>query len=276
MFQPGSGVTPIAPRRNASDFARALSVQFRCISAIIIRDIMQRYGRNNIGFLWFVLEPMILCSAVMFLWYIIEPGYNHGVGIVSFVFTGYMPLTLWRHMSTSCVNTSRRSAGLLWHRNITVLDVILARLVMEFLGTTAALFIIYLVLLTAGLVQAPSNPGLALMGWLQMGLLAGSTAVLIAALTEWSETAERFIQPVQYILIPVSGYFVMVDWLPSYAQKVILWNPLIHIYEMYRGGFFGEQIPTHYTMWYPALVSLIFMTLGLWGMERMRDRMHFS
>ena len=157
-----------------------------------------------------------------------------------------------------------------------VLDVIIARLVMEFLGVTAALFIIFLVLWTAGIVQPPVDPGLALLGWLQMALLAGSTAVLLAALTEWSETAERFIQPVQYILIPISGFLLMVDWLPTFAQKLILWNPLIHIYEMYRAGFFGPSIPTHYTMWYPALFSLIFMTTGLWGLEKMRDRMHFS
>ena len=259
-----------------SDFSRAVSVQLRCLNAIIIRDIMARYGRSNIGFLWFILEPMLLCSLVMVLWGIIDPAYNHGIGIVSFVFTGYMPLTLWRHMSTSCLKPSHRSAGLLWHRNITILDVIVGRLVMEFLGTTAALIIIYIILLTAGAVDPPVNPGLALMGWLEMAFFAVGAAVLVASLTEWSDTAERFIQPVQYILVPISGYLFMVDWLPTYAQKIILWNPLSNIYEMYRAGFFGERIATHYTLWYPALVGLIFLYIGLAWMEKLRDKMHFS
>lgn len=277
MFQRGIKILDADGSLTPNNFSRALAVQLRCIHAIIIRDIMMRFGRNNIGFLWLVLEPMLLCSLVMVLWYAIDPPYTQsGIGVVSFVFTGYMPLTLWRHMSIACINMSRRSSGLLWHRNITILDAIVARLVMEFLGTTAALFVIYLVLLSAGVVDPPVNPGLALIGWLQMGLLAGATGVALAALTEWSETAERFIQPVQYILIPISGYLIMVAWLPAYAQKMVLWNPLIHIYEMYRAGFFGPSIETHYTMWYPALTSLIFLTVGLWGMEKMRDRMHFS
>ena len=266
----------VRPEVQSSDFAHALTVQIRCVSAIIVRDIMMRYGRSNIGFLWFILEPMILCSLVLVLWGTLDPAYNHGIGVVSFVFTGYMPLTLWRHMSSSCVNTSRRSSGLLWHRNITLLDVIVGRMTMEFLGTTAALFIIYLALVTAGFVEAPADPGLALLGWLEMALFSASAGIMIAALTEWSETAERFVQPVQYILIPISGYFIMVDWLPTYAQSIILWNPLVHIYEMYRAGFFGESIKTHYEVWYPALVSLIFLFIGLWWLEKLRDKMHFS
>lgn len=34
-----------------------LTIQKRVISAVLLREIIIRYGRNNIGFLWFALEP---------------------------------------------------------------------------------------------------------------------------------------------------------------------------------------------------------------------------
>jgi capsular polysaccharide transport system permease protein len=269
--------TPSARVADPGNLARGLAVQIRCVSAIVVRDIMMRYGRNNIGFLWFILEPMILCILVMALFSVIEPkGSQRNLTVVQFYFTGYMPLTLWRHMSTCCIKPSRQSAGLLWHRNISLLDTLIGRLVMEFLGTTAAVMVIYLALLTAGLVQPPAYPGLVMVGWLEMAFLSLAVAVLIAGLTEWSETAERFIQPVQYIMMPISGYLFMVDWLPTPLQRIALWHPLVSIFEMYRGGFFGENLKTYYYLWYPPLCSLIILTYGLWLLERMRDKMHFS
>ena len=38
----------------------------------------------------------------------------------------------------------------------------------------------------------------------------------------------------------------MVDWLPHYAQKLLLLNPSVHCFEMFRAGFFGAEVTTHY------------------------------
>ena len=43
-------------------------VQARVITALMLRDAMMRYGRENIGFVWVILEPMLLCTGVMILW----------------------------------------------------------------------------------------------------------------------------------------------------------------------------------------------------------------
>ena len=48
-----------------SEFLTGLRIQSRGVNALMIRELMMRYGRGNIGFLWLVLEPMILCAGGM-------------------------------------------------------------------------------------------------------------------------------------------------------------------------------------------------------------------
>src|SRR5689334_14760682 len=86
------------------------SIQRRNIHALILRDMMMRYGRDNIGFIWVVLEPMLLTAGVMALWSILYPGGKYGITVIEFVLTGYMPLTLWRHLTNQNVTLLRRSA----------------------------------------------------------------------------------------------------------------------------------------------------------------------
>ena len=45
-------------RPPSASFASALATQFRVIGALILRELHTRYGRENIGYLWMIGEPM--------------------------------------------------------------------------------------------------------------------------------------------------------------------------------------------------------------------------
>ena len=42
-----------------------LAVQWRSIRALMVRDMMMRYGRAHLGFVWVVIEPMLLTAGVL-------------------------------------------------------------------------------------------------------------------------------------------------------------------------------------------------------------------
>ena len=80
-----------APQRVS--FMRSLAIQARTMNALAVRFMVTRYGRENVGFLWVILEPMILCVGVMVIWSFLKGSIEHGVQIVAFAFSSYMPLT---------------------------------------------------------------------------------------------------------------------------------------------------------------------------------------
>jgi capsular polysaccharide transport system permease protein len=250
--------------------------KLRVLEALAVRDMMMRYGRGNLGFLWVLLEPMILTIGVMLIWTVAKGEQEHGIEIIAFVLTGYMPLTLWRHMTNGGVFLLRRNSALLYHRNISLFDVFVGRMVLEFAGTTAALIVVSGTLIAIGLVRPPQNIGLVALGWVMMGAIAFSCALFFCIATEYSEIWERFVQPFQYLMLPLSGCFYMVDWLPASAQDLMLLNPTVHCFEAFRAGYLGSHIEAHYWPWYPFLWSLGLLALGLRALDATAARLRLD
>lgn len=245
----------------------------RCTSihAIIIRDLMTRYGRNHLGFVWVILEPMILCSGVMVIWSFIHEPVMHGIPILELVFTGYMPLTLWRHLTNPMPLILRRNSGVLYHRPVSHVDIQLSRSILEFLATSLGATIIYFFLWSTGLIEDMHRPDLVLAGWLYTGWYYGAMGVFIGAFTEYWELGEKFVQPANYLMLPLSGVFFMVDWMPNYAQHLLLLNPSVHCFEMIRAGFSGGALTTHYSLIYITISSMAISLLAAATLYHVRD-----
>ncbi len=251
---------------------RLLAEQLRVLQALIVRELMMRYGREGGGFAWVVIEPMLLCVGVTSIWMLLKPGVERGVVVAALVFTGYMPLTLWRHLSNPAVRLLHNNRLLFFHRTISTLDLFWCRQILEFTATSAAFLVVYLALRALGFVAPVHDWSLCLLGWLTMAYIAVAASLLIAVLTEMWEWSERLVQPFQYLLIPISGTFFVVDWLPQAAREVIWYNPLIHPYEMMRAGFIGPGLTTYFSWWYPLCYASVVLCLGMLGVAQARRR----
>lgn len=262
--------------RETSQLLDGWRVQGRTIHALLVRDLMMRYGRNNIGFVWVILEPMILCVGVMFIWSILGGHGKGGIKVVELVLTGYMPLTLWRHLTGPVLGMFRSSVGMIYHRRVSLLDLLLSRQLLEIIGTTTALLVVYLFLITTGLADGFKRLDLIILGWLMMAWIGVAFGALLACWTERYEVTERFIQPLQYLNIPISGAFFLVDWLPHWAQNIIMFHPLVHCWEVFRAGYFGDAIVSHYNLSYYTACAFGFTFLALRSVLRIRAHVRLT
>lgn len=251
-----------------------LQAQWRAVRALIVRDLIVRYGRNNIGFVWAVIEPMLLCAGVTMFWALAKPPYLHGLEVVSFIVTGYMALTLYRHLTNSHVHILKANMNMLLHRQLSLLDVFFSRCILEFAGTTLAFFVVYSFLLLIRASDGIHDYRLVLYGWLLLAWLSIGIGALVAAITESFEGAHHFVGPIQYLSIPLSPTFYMVDWMPTAIQDLLYYNPLTHPYEMIRGGFFGPSVNPQYDPTVPFLFGLFYIAIGLTAIESVKDKLH--
>lgn len=262
--------------RTISGVLRGFVVQQQALKALFVRDLMMRYGREQLGFLWVVLEPILLTAGVLTLWSVIKGGYEHGLRLVELVLTGYLLLTLWRHLTNSMIMLFRRNTTLLYHNRITLLDIYFSRVLLEFTGTTSAALMVLGTLNLAGAVGSVHDWTQVIGGWLLMAVLAAGAGACMVWLTEKNEASEKFIQPIQYLFIPISGTFFMVSWLPTSAQNLILLNPMVHTYELLRSGFFGPAVETHYSVAYVLVWASLLVFAGLNGIQRLRSNLQIS
>ncbi|MDK4712812.1 ABC transporter permease [Rhizobium sp. CNPSo 4039] len=258
-----------------SQFITGLKIQGRVLGALIMREMLIRYGRENIGFLWLALEPMILTTGVMIMWTLLNHE-AHGLTVAAFVLSGYMPLTLWRHITGHAVSCLRQNMPLMYHRQIRLADAIIARALLETAGTTAALILVYTVARLANIIPPYQNLGLVLAGWLFMAWLSFAVALIFAAGSERFEFVEKLVPPFQYLTLPICGMFFMVAWLPSGAQKLALYVPLVHCFELFRAGVFGDSVQTFYDIDYLAKCCLFTTAVGVFLINAARNHIKFE
>lgn len=255
---------------------RQLQQHVKAVYALTIRDLMARFGRDHLGFVWTILEPMILCTGVLIIWSYIHEPVLHGIPIIELAFTGYMPLTLWRHLTAPLALILRRNVSLLYHFRIAPIDVILARSTLEFISTSAGAGIIYFVLHGFGMIEPVEHLDLVLIGWAYTGWYYGAMGVFIAAMTETWEIAEKFVQPINYLMLPISGTFFLVDWMPHWAQKLLLFNPSVNCFEMIRAGAVGEAITSYYSIPYITAACIGATLMAIWSVRGVRDRIEIG
>lgn len=244
----------------------------RVIGALMMREMITRFGREGIGFLWLIGEPLMFCGGVLVMWSVIKPEYEHGVRLGPFIMTGYMGLLLLRHQIAYSQGAIQGNAGLLFHRNIDVLHIFLSRNILEFMGATAAFVVVYLVLMVLGQVSLPKDVLTLYCGWIILGAMSSGLAMLLAAVSLRSEVMERVVPLLTYVMIPISGAFFMVSWLPDKYQAAYLLIPLPHGIEMIRAGVFGEFVETHYSPLYALAWAGVLNFLAMVMLADARDR----
>jgi ABC-type polysaccharide/polyol phosphate export permease len=246
-------------------------IQVRVIWALLLREIMTRYGRHNIGFLWLFVEPMLFTLGITALWTI--AGLHHGseLPITAFALTGYSTVLLWRNMPNRCIASVSPNSALMYHRNVRIIDIFLSRIGLEAIGATMSFVALAFVFNFFEMMGPPEDALKVVWAWILTAWFGAALAILLGALSEKSETVEKLFHPAAYLLFPMSGAAFVVDALPKEFQNAVLWLPMVHGTEMVREGYFGSKIIAHYDVGYLIMVNMILTLAGL-AIERIVSR----
>lgn len=245
------------------DLLRSSAIEWRVVHALLMREVLTRFGRHNIGFLWLFVEPMLFTVGVTALWTLAKQVHGSTLPIAAFALTGYSAVLLWRNMPSRTIGSVAPNLALMYHRNVKVIDVFVARLLLEAGGATASFVVLSIVFIAVGMIQPPENVLQAAVGWFMLTWFGFSLAILLGALNEEYEIVEKLWHPSAYLLFPLSGAAFLVDALPAAAQQYILYLPMVHGVEYVREGYFGSQIRAHYDLQYMALCNTLLLLLGM-------------
>lgn len=246
------------------------AVQLRVTHALMIRELTTRFGRENIGFLWIMAEPLLFAVLVGMMWRLTKGPEEHGISVIAFVVTGYIPITLFRHGVGRSVAVFTVNSSLLYHQQIKILDFILVRFIIEILGGMMAYVFIAVILIFFKEFPVPSDIGLFIAGWFLYAAFCLSLCLIIAPLSETSEVMEKFIPVTTYIMIPFSGLFYMASWMHPNVREYFLWSPFVNGMEMMRKGIWGDQVTAYYNIWNPIGCTIVASVIGLALCRRVR------
>jgi ABC-2 type transport system permease protein/capsular polysaccharide transport system permease protein len=252
---------PKSPRRLLDEPAWQINV--RVVSALFLREMLTRYGRNNIGFLWLFVEPMLFTLAITAFWSATRNIHGSSIPIVEFALTGYSSMLMWRNMPTRCIGARKSNMPLLYHRQVTVFDVYTARILLEFMAASTSLIVLSIAFWTMDWLVAPEDVLKVLGGWLLLGWFGACLGLFMGALSEKNDIVAKLWPPLSYLIFPLSGAAFLVDSLPIAMQRIVLWLPMLNALEFLREGWFGSAMHAHYDISYVIVFNIIFSFLGL-------------
>ena len=205
-------VERVANRTRRPSLAQAFTVQCRVIGALLMRELHTRYGRDNIGYLWLIAEPLMFGSVIALL----HAGQSSRAGEinpVAFAVTGYSIFIIFRGIVNRSEGALESNLPLLYHRMVTVLDIVVARALLELGGTICAFLILLTVTIILGFTNLPARPLWLILGILNVFWISFALSLIIAGGTYERHTVGRLVHPATYFMMPLSGAFISVGWI---------------------------------------------------------------
>jgi ABC-2 type transport system permease protein len=225
--------------------SQAISARRSVLWTLVVRDLRVRYARSVLGYVWTILDPLLM-SLIYFLVFVYI--FNRGdLGHEPYFLFLVVGLLSWQWFSGCLTDTSRaliqeaklvRSTNL--PREIWVLRVVLSKGI-EYLLSLPVLVAFLLVYLIRGEVN--------LNGWLvlfPLGIALQAVALvgiglLLAPITALVTDMQRVIRIVIRMLFYATPVIYAGHLVPEPFDKVTWLNPMTGILELMRAGFFAHD-----------------------------------
>lgn len=235
----------------------------RNVVALMLREMSSRYGRTPGGYIWALLEPLfaILVLSIGFSLLLRSP--SLGTNFILFYATGYLILNLYQTLSKPIMNAIQFSSSLLRFPAVTWMDAVIARFLINSMTGIVVMVLLFTGILSvvdtrvvidlAPIVEASA---LAMLIGLGVGLLVLTPAGLFPLFNVvWGVLTRP--------LMIMSGVIYIYEDLPTFAQNIIWYNPLVHLTGLMRTGFYPTYTPAYISIPYVVYFGIIALTLGL-------------
>ena len=251
-----------------------LALQVRVILSLVLRETRATFGTSSFGYAWAVITPTASVAVLVVLFSLVGRHAPFGSSLALFFATGILTLRFFSDLSSKLMTVFGANKALLTYPVIKDVDTILARTLLISATYLVIMVIFYSGLIAVGMAELPSRPEHLVMAFLStifFGLGYGTVNAVIASVWEtWMQIEKVLTSPLFFI----SGIFYVPSQLPATAQEVLEWNPILHLVEWFRYGFYSNYNTSILDMTYPATLGAVLLLVGLSG-ERLFRRSRF-
>lgn len=238
---------------------RLLWRQRALVAVLVRRELNARYRASVLGFLWSMLNPLLLLFvyAVVFT-YIFNPRFPGGDPYPLFLFSGLLPWLFFSgtvlDSSVTLIDNGPLLAKVMCPPEIFPVVTVVSHFVHHLLALPV-LIAAMVVAAVAGWHQFPTTIWLlplALIPWL---LISGGAALGVSALSVKFRDLRDLVGHLLNLLFFSSPIIYSLDGLdvPEWLERILVMNPLAVLVELYRDIVFTGSVPSP-RMWLLALV----------------------
>ncbi|WP_157936059.1 ABC transporter permease [Paracoccus zhejiangensis] len=234
----------------------------RIIAALILREASSRFGKSAGGYFWSIAEPAagVLLLSIAFGFLLAKPPI--GSSFFLFYTSGVVPLLFFNTLSNALAQSVASNKGLLSYPVVSILEVIVARTLLE-LMTYSAVFVI----ITLFVVQVDNivlHPDLlqvivALLLTALLGMAVGmANCILFVHFPIWRNIWRILTRP----MLIISGVMFTYDRMPESLKEWLWYNPLLQNIGVMRGGLYAVYNDSYVSYTYIIGVCLFIIAVS--------------
>ncbi len=235
----------------------------RVIGALMLREMITRYGRSPAGYLWAVLEPAAFVAILSLIFSQVAHQPPVGRSFPLFYATGYVAFHWFHDISSVTARSVHVNRALFAFPAVRPLDALVARFALQALTGVVVAALIFGTILAVFADQVRVDPAPLIAAWGLAAVLGLGVGLVNCWLFALSKSWEVVWGIVSRPLFLVSCVFFTFETLPAFARDLLWWNPLVHVVGLVRKGFYPVYDGAHVTPEYVAAVALGLCLLGL-------------
>ncbi len=241
-------------------------VQRAVVFALIVRELKTRFGGRWEGALWTLSEPLAHVLFYALALGSLRASRLPNIDYPIFLATGLLPFFTFRTLSLRLSDAVRANRALFNYRPVKPFDTFIARAFLEAAINSAILIITFLIVASEGSAHTliPDRP----LEWIGVQAILLSFGFGIGvSLSVVCHFAPRIRMIISLLFLPLymlSAIQMPIQSLPTTWQPYLLWNPLLHLFEISRSYFFpAYPLVGGLTLAYPASGALLALSVGL-------------
>lgn len=220
----------------------ALAARWRVVQALILRDTRTQYSNSRLGYAWALVEPMSHIVLLLVVFSILSANARPPIGdtMIEFYMTGVLTFLFFSHLTERAMGLVEGNRHMMQIPSIGLFDLIAGKALLSVSTdlVVAALTVSLLVMLGVGAIPDGFRDILLAYGAL---FLLGIGFVLINVVASAFSAAYEKVWPtflrIQYF---TSGVFYHPSNMPEDVRAYILLNPLVHVTEWMRQGYYAH------------------------------------
>lgn len=249
-----------------------LVLQIRVIGALVLRETRATFGTSHFGYLWAIITPAASVGILVILFSLIARQPPFGSSLALFFATGILVLEFFNKLSNTLMTCFTANRALLTYPLIKETDALIARLILISATYLLIMLVFFGALVAIGMAPWPAHlPGLlgAFATTALLGFGFGTLNAVVTSLWEsWVHVEKVLTRPLFFI----SGIFYIPSSLPPEAVAVLRWNPVLHLVEWFRYGYYSGYHSVILQPTYPLFIAMVLIFLGLAGERLFRKK----
>lgn len=243
------------------------------VRALVARELKVRYRRSAIGFVWTMLQPLLM----MLVLQVVFSSVFRGFSITNYPVYALSGVMFWNFFSQSIVssmNSLRGNAQLLQKLPVPKAVFPLANVISGVVNLVFALIPLLLILVVTG---HPLTPALLFLpvAILIAALFTLGAGLLLSPLAVFFSDVVELIGVILSLLMYLTPVFYPKEIVPEPLRWVVRFNPVRSILEVFRDPIYQGEIPPLSHLGVSVGIAVLVFALGFWVFRRSSDRIPF-